>query len=72
MALGRPSYNGLICQRNEVKYTFIVQNKKIWPVILMWCVLGMKKKNYYNYQKHKSYIPVDTEHQKMFAVDKEY
>ncbi|WP_434341098.1 IS3 family transposase [Motilimonas cestriensis] len=57
--------DGLLCQRNEVKYAFIAQNKKIWPVILMCHVLGVKNNNYYSYQKRKSLAPVDTERQEM-------
>ncbi|MGI2106527.1 MULTISPECIES: IS3 family transposase [unclassified Shewanella] len=57
--------DGLLCQRNEIKYAFIAQNKKIWPVILMCHVLGVKNNNYYSYQKRKSQAPVDTEHQEM-------
>ncbi|MCE2597441.1 IS3 family transposase [Motilimonas cestriensis] len=57
--------DGLLCQRNEVKYAFIAQNKKIWPVILMCHVLGVKNNNYYSYQKRKSLAPVDTERQDM-------
>ncbi|WP_156916121.1 IS3 family transposase [Psychromonas arctica] len=57
--------DGLLCQRNEVKYTFIAENKKIWPVILMCHVLGAKNNNYYSYQKRKSQLPVNTEHQEM-------
>ncbi|MGB2739092.1 MAG: IS3 family transposase [Cognaticolwellia sp.] len=57
--------DGLLCQRNEVKYTFIAQNKKIWPVTLMCRVLGVKNNNYYSYQKRQSQMPVDTEHQEM-------
>ncbi|WP_371316391.1 IS3 family transposase [Shewanella sp. NIFS-20-20] len=57
--------DGLLCQRNEVKYAFIAQNKKIWPVILMCHVLGVKNNNYYSYQKRKSQVPIDTEHQEM-------
>jgi len=48
-----------------VKYAFIAQNKKIWPVILMCHVLGVKNNNYYSYQKRKSQQPVNTEHQEM-------
>ena len=28
-------------------------------------VLGVKNNNYYSYQKRKSQVPVDTEHQEM-------
>ncbi|WP_372001173.1 IS3 family transposase [Shewanella sp. 10N.286.51.B2] len=57
--------DGLLCQRNEIKYAFIAHNKKSWPVILMCHVLGVKNNNYYSYQKRKSLAPVDTEHQEM-------
>ncbi|WP_404948502.1 IS3 family transposase [Shewanella sp. SG44-2] len=57
--------DGLLCQRNEVKYTFIAQNKKIWPVIVMCRVLGVKNNNYYSYQKRKPQKSVDTEHQEL-------
>ena len=34
-------------------------------MILMCHVLGVKNNNYYSYQKRKSQVPVDTEHQEM-------
>lgn len=34
-------------------------------MILMCRVLGVKNNNYYSYQKRKSLVPVDTEHQEM-------
>ncbi|MBA6379170.1 MULTISPECIES: IS3 family transposase [unclassified Colwellia] len=57
--------DGLLCQRNEVKYSFVTQHKKIWPVILMCRVLGIKSNNYYSYQKRKAQRPIDTTHQEM-------
>ncbi|ASP49045.1 IS3 family transposase [Cognaticolwellia beringensis] len=57
--------DGLLCKRNEVKYSFVTQHKKIWPVILMCRVLGIKSNNYYSYQKRKAQRPIDTTHQEM-------
>ncbi|MGB1263275.1 MAG: IS3 family transposase [Cognaticolwellia sp.] len=57
--------DGLLCKRNEVKYSFVAQHKKIWPVILMCRVLGVRSNNYYSYQKRKAQKPIDTTHQEM-------
>ena len=46
-----------------MKYDFIAQNKKIWPVNLMCQVLGVKRNSYYSYQQRKRNKPEnDPEH----------
>ena len=41
----------LLCQRNEVKYSFIAQHKKICPIALMCKVLEVNSSSYYSYQR---------------------
>ncbi|MBA2649575.1 MAG: IS3 family transposase [Legionella sp.] len=43
--------NGLLCKRNEVKYSFIAQNKKAWPIDVMCQLLGVTRSGFYNYLK---------------------
>ena len=43
--------DGLLCQRNEVKYSFIAQHKKIWPIALICKVLEVNSSSYYSYQR---------------------
>nr|WP_246455058.1 IS3 family transposase [Thalassotalea piscium] len=52
-------------QRNEVKYSFIALHKKIWPVVLMCHVLGVKSNNYYSYQKRNLDKQEDPTHEEM-------
>jgi len=54
--------DGLLCQRNEVKYSFIAQHKKIWPITLMCKVLEVSNSNYYSYQKRQSSKIDDPDH----------
>ncbi|WP_424511413.1 IS3 family transposase [Reinekea marinisedimentorum] len=51
--------NGLLCQRNEVKYSFIAQHKKTWPVDLMCQLLGVKRHGYYSYMRRRLNQQVD-------------
>ncbi|MGC1182352.1 MAG: hypothetical protein WA877_05390 [Legionella sp.] len=32
----------LLCERNEIKYSFIAEQKKAWPIELMCQVLDVK------------------------------
>ncbi|MGO2332099.1 MAG: IS3 family transposase [Pseudoalteromonas nigrifaciens] len=57
--------DGLLCQRNEVKYSFITQYKKTWPVAVMCRILGVKSNNYYSYQKRYSTKSEAPTHQEM-------
>ena len=43
--------DGLLCQRNEVKYSFIAQHKKIWPIALICKVLEVNSSSCYSYQR---------------------
>ncbi|TWX62735.1 IS3 family transposase [Colwellia sp. C1TZA3] len=63
--------DGLLCKRNEVKYSFITQHKKIWPVVLMCRILGVKSNNYYSYQKRKQNELSDSTHQDMLNLVKD-
>ena len=54
--------DGLLCQRNEVKYSFIAQHKKIWPITLMCKVLEVNSSNYYSFQRRKANKIADPEH----------
>ena len=54
-----------------MKYSFITQHKKIWPVVLMCRVLGVKSNNYYSYQKRKVNKPSDSTHQEMLDLVKD-
>jgi putative transposase len=57
--------DGLHCQRNEVKYSFITRYKKTWPVLLMCRLLGVQSNNYYSYQKRQTDKSDDLTHQDM-------
>ena len=46
--------DGLLCQRNKVKYLFIAQHKKTWPIDLMCRVLGVKRNGYYCFQPQQT------------------
>jgi putative transposase len=41
----------LFCQRNEVKYRFIAQNKKTYPVDRMCQLLRVKRSGFYRWAK---------------------
>nr|WP_173237634.1 IS3 family transposase [Legionella antarctica] len=56
---------GLLCSRNEIKYSFVAQNKKTWPVDLMCQLLGITRHGYYSYQKRQRNKPDDPEHQEL-------
>ncbi len=42
--------DGILCSRNEVKYSFITQHKNTYPISLQCQVLGVSRSGYYNYQ----------------------
>ena len=48
-----------------MKYSFIAQHKKTWPVNLMCQVLGVSRNGYYSHQKREAQKPVDLEHIEM-------
>jgi putative transposase len=48
-----------------VKYGFITQHKKTWPVSLMCQVLGVSRVNYYRYEKRQSEIEPDPQYDEM-------
>jgi transposase-like protein len=54
-----------LCQRNEVKYSFITRYKKTWSVRLMCRLLGVQSHNYYSYQKRQTDKPDVLAHQEM-------
>ncbi len=51
-----------------MKYSFIAQNKKTWPIDLMCRVLGVKRNNYYSYQKRQSNKIDDPEHDEIIEM----
>jgi putative transposase len=48
-----------------MKYSFIAQHKKTWPIDTMCRVLGVMRNGYYGYQKRHENKPVDPYHQEM-------
>ena len=54
-----------VCQRNEMKYSFITRYRKTWPVRLMCRLLGVQSHKYYSYQKRQTDKPDDLTHQEM-------
>nr|WP_133134846.1 IS3 family transposase [Legionella nautarum] len=55
----------LLCSRNEIKYSFVAQHKKSWPVGVMCQLLGITRHGYYSYQQRQRNKPDDPEHQEM-------
>ncbi len=53
-----------------MKYVFIAQHKKTWPVDLMCRLLGVKRNGYYGYWKRNGHIP-DPLRQEMLAAVRE-
>ncbi|QYZ65427.1 MAG: IS3 family transposase [Gammaproteobacteria bacterium (ex Lamellibrachia satsuma)] len=56
--------NGILCSRNEVKYSFITQHKNAYPISLQCQVLGVSRNGYYQYQRGLGNRP-DRIHQEM-------
>lgn len=54
-----------------MKYAFITQHKKTWPVDLMCRLLGVSRNGYYRYCQREQDRHPDPEHQAMLAVVKE-
>jgi putative transposase len=54
-----------------VKYAFITQRKKTWPVDLMCRLLGVSRNAYYRYSKHHRQREPDPEHESMLKAVKE-
>jgi len=46
-----------------VKYSFIAQHKKTWPVDVMCQLMGINRNSYYSYQRRQRNRPEDPEHQ---------
>jgi putative transposase len=54
-----------------VKYAFITQHEKTWPVDLMCRLLGVNRNAYYRYRKYHENREPDPDHQDMLAAVKE-
>jgi putative transposase len=50
-----------------VKYSFIAQHKKTWPVEVMCNLMGINRNSYYSYQRRQKNRLADPEHQDMLA-----
>lgn len=48
-----------------MKYSFIAQHKKTWPVDVMCQFMGVNRNSYYSYQNRHQNKPIDPEHQGM-------
>lgn len=48
-----------------MKYSFIAQHKKTWPVDVMCRLMGVNRNSYYSSQRRHTNRPVDPEHQDM-------
>lgn len=46
-----------------MKYSFIAQHKKTWPVDMMCQLMGINRNSYYSYQRRERNRPEDREHQ---------
>ena len=54
-----------------MKYSFIAQHKKTWPIDLMCRVLGIKRNGYYRFQLVQSLKKDDPTHAEMLEKVKE-
>lgn len=54
-----------------MKYSFIAQHKKTWPIDLMCRVLGVKRNGFYSHQKRQAAKPVDPLYEAKLACVKE-
>lgn len=50
-----------------MKYSFIAQHKKTWPIGLMCRLMGVSRTGFYHYQKHTVNRADDPAHQEMLA-----
>ncbi|MCH7830990.1 MAG: IS3 family transposase [Proteobacteria bacterium] len=57
--------DGILCSRNEVKYSFITRHKNTWPISLQCSVLGVTSNGYYSDRARKKNKPDDPVHQEM-------
>ena len=48
-----------------MKYSFVAQHKKTWPIDAMCRVLGVKRNGYYSYQRTQSLKIEDPDHAEM-------
>ena len=48
-----------------MKYSFIAQHKKTWPVDIMCRLMGINRNSYYSYQRRQKNRPEDPECQEM-------
>ena len=48
-----------------MKYLFVTQHKKTWPIDLMCRVLGVSRQGYYHYRRNTEARLADPEHQEM-------
>ena len=48
-----------------MKYLFVTQHKKTWPIDLMCRVLGVSRQGYYHYRRNVESKLADSEHQEM-------
>lgn len=54
-----------------MKYAFIAQHKKTWPIDLMCRVLGVNRNGYYRYRQRSRDMEDDSEHQALLQCVKE-
>ena len=54
-----------------MKYSFIAQHKKTWPIDMMCRLLGVYRSGFYHYQKHTANRMNNPEHQEMLHWVKE-
>ncbi|QBS09004.1 IS3 family transposase [Legionella israelensis] len=62
---------GLLCSGNEVKYSFIAQHEKVWPIDKMCLLLGVLRSGYYRYRRNRHGKPSDPLHQEMIDFVKD-
>ena len=53
-----------------MKYSFIAQHKKSWPVDVMCRLMGVNRNSYYSYQRRLQNKPIDPEYQEMLEWTK--
>ena len=61
--------SGLLCQRNDMKYSFIAHHKKTWPVDLMCRRLGVQRNVFYIFSKRRDID--DWQHQELLESVKD-
>ncbi|MGC1510869.1 MAG: IS3 family transposase [Ketobacter sp.] len=58
-------------KRNALKYAFITQNKKTWPVDVMCRLLGVSRHAYYQHGRRQQNKQPDPDHQAMLTAIKD-